>query len=86
MVKGTQDGETFQLKKVQEIFSDEKIMCENCQSHRRSCIMIPTLKRWVWTSPLRCIWENRLLNNYKRHGYKAKDKVLKSHIGRLLIE
>ena len=29
MVKGTQDGETFQQKKIQEIFSDENIMCVN---------------------------------------------------------
>ena len=39
MVKGTQDGETFQQKKIQEIFSAEKIMCENCQSHNGSWIM-----------------------------------------------
>ena len=41
MIKGTQDGETLQQKKIQEIFLGVKIMCENCQSHNRSCIMMP---------------------------------------------
>ena len=63
MIKRTQDGETFQRKKIQNIFSAEKIMCENCQGHNGSCIMIPTPKPsfpvlWlrVWKSPLRCMW------------------------------
>ena len=33
MVKVTQDRETYQQKKIPEIFSHEKMMCENCQSH-----------------------------------------------------